>query len=286
MIWLYVPREIFGIILQSLTLHEISTLDKAILNRCQRKEYLSYLQGIDLSLQMAEEYCFSDLVTWLLTRKVSTKIIHLYEFNPTGMNFVTMLRCSLVTLAVGSCKNIQDSDLDSFPDCPSLTSLSLSAWRLSDSSLRRVLVKYPHLKSLDISHSYLLTDETIISLAAALPGLTHLDLSYSKWFTDESIKILLSAQFPLVSLILSGTNVFHDQSIQDILAATSRQVLHLLSLSADQYSYGCRAAVLKEIALPSLMSDVPSRQLLGLQGYFDFFHVIGGQCCWPILSIC
>jgi hypothetical protein len=271
MIWLRVPFEIFGLILQHLTLAEIGALDTAILNRVQRREYLLYLLGMDITLQISEENCVDEIVVWLLTRRVVTKVIHFHHFNLTTVTLMMNLRSKLTTLTIGSCKNIEDSDLDSFPDCPSLTSLSLISWRLSDSSLRQILTKYPHLTSFDISHSYLLTDETITFLSTALPLLTHLDLSNSKWFTDDSIGPLLSAQLPLVSLNLTGTSVFRDQAIQDLLSTASHR-FHVLSISSELYSWDCRLAVLQKVAFPSLMSDVPSRQLLGLQGYFDFFY--------------
>jgi hypothetical protein len=184
MSWLEVlPRELFHLVLDYLTLVDIGIFDSAILNKSLRPLYICSLTGLEI---------FSEcmvLLDWYLKRNIFIPSIIFYGLDDAANRYLSHFRPFIKSISLREMVNPR-LELGHFA---SLTNFCVSGYHhLTDKDFEEILKLNPQLQEVSVSDTKL-TPVSIAALAKYCPNLQSVDLSENVWVNDDSIDLLISS---------------------------------------------------------------------------------------------
>jgi hypothetical protein len=250
-------------------------MDMAIINHSLRPHYLSAVDGMLIS--SFREFYF--LGNWIMSRNLKPrKITCEYEtMQPIG-NPIPLLLNSRERLEILSLHEIPDNDFRQFGSFPALTDITF--WGLESPlvTLVNFLSLNPQLKKISLHFTRGFNVEYVTSLISKCPNLKHLDLSHNKGFNDACAVKLVEGGLDLYSLRIDGTSVRQRESLDLIL--NSFPNLHYFTFSECGFSTEIREFILRQIAIPALLSDDPEIQSMGFYSVDHHFEILHSSECY------
>jgi hypothetical protein len=177
--------------------------------------HLSSLSVLDLS----ESDCTDAALTWVASAcqhsLASLRLACCADLTDYGL--ASLSRCSSITTLDLSAVRITDTGLKSVASLPLLTWLSLAACdEVTDEGVCCLADGCPHLRTLILDCCLHVTDEALEKLALGCPQLETLDLDGCVFVTDDGLGKLVSRCLRLCELTLEGCLGVTDASRRDV----------------------------------------------------------------------
>jgi hypothetical protein len=273
-------KEIFQFILQFLPMKDLAKMEMALLNHILRPHFLSALDR--MIIPSLKDLNF---LSWVMSRNIipqefcqhddddQEEIEDASNILPRGycpshdnsepkipfIAFLLKIRNHLKSLSLDDLSEASFGALGAFP---ALTKVTLNTpRRLSAKTLVNFWSLNPQLQEFSMSFAKNFGSDLISALVHVCPNLKHLSLSHNHWFNDDCVVKLAQSNLNLLSLDVGNTSVQSDESIHLIL--NSFPNLHNLSFYECEISKEMGELSLRQIAIPSLLSDDLDIQMMG-----------------------
>jgi hypothetical protein len=249
-------------------------MDMAILNHSLRPHYLSAVNK--MLMPSFEEYFFD----WIILRNIiPQEVKYSYSFCHESINLSKLLHLSRVHLKTLILSDIADDCFRELGPFPALISFNLSCVQtpVSANSLMNFWSHHPQLQKLSLSFTQGFNSKLIVSLVSKCPNLKQLSLSYNQWFNDECVMKLVQGGLNLLSLNIRHSSVRLKKSLELILASFPN--LHSFSIYDCNFSLETREFYMRQVAIPSLLSDDPEIQSMGLNCIYAHFEILTSSEC-------
>jgi hypothetical protein len=272
--FIYLPSEIFQMVLQYLPLYDLGAMDLAIMNSVLRPLYLSALPMMiipqyvsDGSIQRNDEdgqivserlpdLCKS--LEWMVLRKLRLLEISSDSFSASLFSLIMNSRNVLRTLLV---KHLTSEAFIQLGTCSKLKTLGVDC--TNDLEGFVIFLQHnPQIQTIVVNPAFECTPDLFSHISENCPSLTALNVSDNYFFSDECIAELTKGSLKLTYLDLSNTTIL-DESIPLILSTYPN--LQFLSLFGCSISDEMIKLCLRQVSLPSLLQEDPEIQILGLR---------------------
>jgi hypothetical protein len=256
-----VPRDLFRMIFQYLSLQELIDFDKSLeRNKVMSSSLFDSLKGFVLP-EVDTSNDFERI--WIFDRQVLVATLELDGTSSTR-EYELIFR-SQKTLKSLYLKYEVDANFIASRICnfPSLTVLSFRACQTLEAEVISSLLKLqPQLLSLSLSNMTQLSAELLEVIVEYCPNLHELTLEYNKWIDDDSITLLTKGCRKLKYLDIVGTLICEDDTLR--LLIQSFPELNSISLPFDDFSDEVISLFMRQVIFRSIWSDDSKSQTMAI----------------------
>lgn len=264
--WRSLPCDLFREILGYLSLHDLSNIDRSLINHLYRSFFLFAMNGVVIFHYFTPSANDSDLMTWMMKRNIYISELCLQEYSSSFTPFILHTKSKLIYLRISTSDQRNEMLANCFNQldrCPKLTYFSTQATLdISEKMMMQFLSNNPQLESLSLTGMSHFTPEIIMSICQYCSNIKHLSLSMCSWCNDDCIYDLINSNLNLHTLDLSSTEVCQESTIEALLSRFSN--LHELSIHDCSLSYDVVRKILRDVALPAILNPDPEIQFFGL----------------------
>jgi hypothetical protein len=285
-----IPRDIFRLLFQYLSLGELVTLEKSLVVNSELScHYLSSLQGIVLDFIPSAYRSRNQEFDWIIDHGI---LIQKLTFEPESRSdLLDIFRSTLKSIDFRwefstNKTSIIAKELANVGQFSSLTSLCVRYSAIDDVTLTAFLKFHPRLESLDISVTTKLTVGIIPVVTEHCQYLRKLCIGENSWVTDDPISISLLAPgcSHLEYLGLWATHIYQDNTI--LLLIESFPKLSALYFDIDWFSEKVSSAFLQRVLFRAICSGDPGSQVMALHCLDEYMNLHDTLLAFTTIDFC